>query len=371
MRVRQWGWKKAGILVGVVVLVAGGGAHLLPALTGEEWEEAPDVALQLLDGRTASLSELEGRVVLLNFWATWCPPCRVEMPGFQRVWEARGDDGFSVVGLSTDLLPDDQIRWFLEQRGIDYMVGRGTRYAAESFGRVNTLPTSFLIDAEGRIRRRVVGVYDEGELVADVDGLLREAGLEPTGELAAAETKAPEWMELKEVGHAIGEGTAPVTVVEFSDYGCAYCSRFAQQTFPHVYKEFIQTGRVRWVHVPFVLGKFPNSEAATVAASCAGEQGESTFWAVHLTLFRRQAEWRSLADPLPAFRGYVEGAGGDGAALEECYRTGGPREALARATRVADAGGVGATPTFFIDGRRLEGAAPLDEFRRALVTAER
>ncbi len=360
--------RKVGIGA-VAVLVVAGAAYGWARTTEPKGEKAPEVAVQLLHGGMLSLGDLRGQVVLVNFWATWCPPCRVEMPGFQRVYEARRDDGFTILGLTTDLVSDEQIRWFLEQRGIDYMVGRATRHASESFGGANTLPTSILIDADGRIRKTVVGVYEEASLVADVDGLLREAGLEPTGEVAAAPRATPGWMELKDVGHTLGEEDAPVTVVEFSDYGCAYCSGFTQQTFPELYAEFIREGRVRWVHVPFVLGKFANSDRATLAAYCAGEQGEGTFWAVHMALFRRQSEWRS-GDPLPVFRRYVEEAGGDGEGFAACYREGGPREALTRADRIAAAAGVAATPTFFVDGRRLEGAAPLEQFRGALLAAE-
>ena len=263
----DWRDRKVLAAAGVVVAAVLGGA-LYGWVGGAEapGEPAPEVAVQLMHGGVLSLDDLEGKVVLVNFWATWCPPCRVEMPGFQRVYEARRDDGFEILGLTTDLISDEQIQWFLEQRGISYLVARATRQAAQAFGGAETLPTSFLIDADGRIRRTVVGVYDEKELLADVDGLLLEAGLEPTGQVAAApKATTPDWMELKEIGHAIGEDSAAVTVVEFSDYGCAYCSRFTQTTFPQPYSEFIRDGRVRWVHVPFVLGKFPNSDRASVA----------------------------------------------------------------------------------------------------------
>lgn len=367
---RNTGWKAGiGAVLGVAVVGVAVAAGMVPGASKVEGEEAPDVAVQLLHGGIISLADLEGQVVLVNFWATWCPPCRVEMPGFQRVWEARRDDGFTILGLSADRIPDEQIWRFLEQSGIDYMVGRATRHAADSFGGARTLPTSILIDTEGRIRRTVVGVYAEEELIADVDGLLREAGVTPTGEVAEAPRAVPDWMDLTEVGHPLGEADAPVTVVEFSDYGCAYCRRFTQETFPELYTEFIAEGRVRWVHMPFVLGKFANSDAASVAASCAAEQGDGSFWAVHMALFRGQPEWRS-GDPLSAFRGYVEEAGGDPSAFTACYEADRPREALDRAARIAAAAGVSATPTFFVDGRRLEGAAPLAEFRRALLRAE-
>ena len=363
------GWK-LGLAVGVLVLLGVGAWQLLPL--EEEGERAPDVAVQLMDGRVLSLSELEGEVVLLNFWATWCPPCRLEMPGFQRVYEARRDDGFAIVGLTTDIVADDQIEWFLEQRGIEYPVGRATRYASEAYGGaggVKTLPTSFLIDAEGRIRRTVTGVYEESDLVADVDALLREAGREPTGDVAVAEETPPTFLDVEGVGNALGAEDAPVTVVEFSDYGCVYCSRFAQQTFPRLYQEFVQPGQVRWLHVPFVLGKFRNGAEAARAAECAAEQGDPTFWAVHLGLFRRQAEWRDASDPLPIFRRYLEDAGADVAAFTSCYEENRPRESLNRADEIALAAGVASTPTFFVNGRRVDGAVPLPNFRRAILSA--
>jgi protein-disulfide isomerase/peroxiredoxin len=367
MTIRKRGVRGAWVVAGALVLVAAVAVGWR-LLGGEvEGERAPDVSVQFLDGRVVSLASLEGQVVLVNFWATWCPPCRLEMPGFQRVYEARRDDGFTIVGLSTDQLSEEQIRWFLEQRGIEYPVGRASRYVADAFGGARTLPTSFLIDARGRIRREVTGVYDERELVTDVDGLLREAGLEPTGEVAEARREAPTFVDLEGAGHVMGASDAPVTVVEFSDYGCAYCKRFTESTFPGLEREYIETGRVRWVHIPFVLGKFPNSEAATRAAVCAGEQGDAVFQGTHLTLYRRQAEWRSAGDPQPVFRGYVERAGGSAEAFDRCY--GGALPSLAKAERVAMAAGVGATPTFFVDGRRVQGAVPGAEFRRLLETA--
>jgi protein-disulfide isomerase len=177
-------------------------------------------------------------------------------------------------------------------------------------------------------------------------------------------------MDLKAVGHTLGDEDAPVTVVEFSDYGCAYCRRFTEETFPYLYSEFIQDGRVRWVHVPFVLGKFPHSEEAVLAAACAGEQGSNVFWATHMALFRNQPQWRQ-GDPEPMFRRYVEDAGGDPAAFDACYTEGRPAASLDRAAQIAAAAGVSATPTFFVNGRRVQGAAPLEEFRRALEQAQR
>ncbi len=367
MRYRERGWRFWSVAAVAVIALMGSahfaGVRLVDAWRARGLELAPAVSVQLLDGSVVSLSSLEGKVVLLNFWATWCPPCRLEMPGFQRVYEARRDDGFTIVGLSTDQLPDEAIRTFLEQRGIEYPVGRMTRYVADAYGGANTLPTSFLIDADGRIRRQVTGAYDEAELVRDVDGLLREAGLEPTGEVAVWEPEPPVVGEVEAVGHVTGSTTAPITVIEFSDYGCSYCSRFTRESFPSLYKEFIEAGTVRWVHLPFVLGKFPNAEEAAAAAVCASEQGESVFQATHQALFRRQAEWRSAADPLPVLRGWVEVAGGDGDAFTACFEDDRARADLARVEDIAMRASVAATPTFFVNGQRVEGALPLAAFQ--------
>lgn len=366
----RFSWKilAPAALAAVLLLIAG--YRWLPGLTADRGEKAPEVTVRLMSGAVVSLEELEGRVVLVNFWATWCPPCRLEMPGFQRVYEARKDDGFTILGLSTDMVSDEQIAWFLKQRGITYMTARATRMAAEGFGSPNTLPTSFLIDAKGRIRRTVTGVYEETALLRDVDALLREAGREPTGEVEVVKRGAPKWLDLKDVGHAIGDPDAPVSVVEFSDYGCSYCQRFSQEIFPHLYGEYVERGAVRWIHVPFILGKFPNAEEATATGICMAEQGQAEFWKVHMALFRRQREWRSAgSDPLSLFRRYVADAGGDEAAFEACYRSERPGGVVARAEELAMAAGVSATPTFFINGELFQGAVPVEEFRRALDAA--
>lgn len=135
---------------------------------------APDFQAQTLDGQPVSLASLRGKVVLLNFWATWCPPCRVEMPGFQSVYESRRDRGFVVLGVSTDLRGEQFVRDFLAERGITYPVALANGAMVRSYGGARTLPTSFLIDRQGRIRHEIVGVYAQPLLAAAVDRLLDE-----------------------------------------------------------------------------------------------------------------------------------------------------------------------------------------------------
>lgn len=135
---------------------------------------APGFELQTIDGEPVSLEQYRGQVVLVNFWATWCPPCRVEMPGFQRVYEDRRDEGFVVLGVSTDRAGVGVVRDFLEERGITFPVAMATGQVVQDFGGVRALPTSFLIDREGHIRHEVKGIFAEPALRMAVGHLLEE-----------------------------------------------------------------------------------------------------------------------------------------------------------------------------------------------------
>ena len=136
---------------------------------------APSFALATLDGDTITSEQLRGKVVLVNFWATWCPPCRVEMPGFQAVYQEKRDRGFVVLGISTDAGGSDRVRTFLRDRQITYPVAMATPSVVRDFGGANVLPTSFLIDRQGRIRNEVKGAFASFALGQAVDRLLDEA----------------------------------------------------------------------------------------------------------------------------------------------------------------------------------------------------
>jgi cytochrome c biogenesis protein CcmG, thiol:disulfide interchange protein DsbE len=136
-------------------------------------EPAPDFMVETLDGETVRLADLRGQVVLVNFWATWCPPCRIEMPGFERVWQDYADQGFVIVGLSVDQgVRSDVVRW-VEDRGLTFPIAFAPGAVVRSYGGANVLPTSILIDREGRIAHRVQGYYAEPALRAAVRRLLR------------------------------------------------------------------------------------------------------------------------------------------------------------------------------------------------------
>jgi peroxiredoxin len=154
--------------------------RLVPQLTaaagvgGAGGEPVPALTLQTLDGAPLPLASLRGRVVLVNFWATWCPPCRLEMPAFQRTWASRGARGLVVVGISEDRGGEAEVRRFLAERGVTYPVAMDDGRAGAAFGGVRALPTSFLIDRRGVVRHRVEGFFAEPLLAGAVDRLLAE-----------------------------------------------------------------------------------------------------------------------------------------------------------------------------------------------------
>jgi peroxiredoxin len=121
-------------------------------------EPAPDFALRLVDSdEVVRLSDFRGQTVLLNFWATWCPPCRAEMPEFQAVYEGRLPDGDFVV-LAVDLEETDaQVQRFLDELGLTFPVAMDhAGEVARHYG-VRGLPATFFIDRDGIVRERVLG----------------------------------------------------------------------------------------------------------------------------------------------------------------------------------------------------------------------
>lgn len=167
------------------------------------------------------------------------------------------------------------------------------------------------------------------------------------------------------VGYVKGSPTAPVTIIEFSDFGCPYCGKHARETFPALEREFIATGKVRYQYVPFVMGMFPNGGEAARAAECAGDQDR--FWQMHDRLFANQPEWKRSGSPGTLFQGYARELGLDAKRFAACWAQEGTHPRTRAANDRAEQLGIRATPTFFINGRPLEGALPLEQFREVLT----
>ncbi len=134
---------------------------------------APDLRLRTLRGDTLSLAGLRGKVVLVNFWATWCPPCRAEMPGFQHVYETRQGRGLVILGISTDDDGPVPVSGFVVARGITYPIAMSNLSIEHTFG-ITALPTTFLIDRAGHIRYQVRGMFTRPAVDEAVDRLLAE-----------------------------------------------------------------------------------------------------------------------------------------------------------------------------------------------------
>ena len=168
-------------------------------------------------------------------------------------------------------------------------------------------------------------------------------------------------------GHVRGAADAPVVVIEFSDFGCPYCARFATETYPELHDEFVETGKVRWVYVPFVMGMFPNGDRAAIAAGCAAMEGEDAFWRMHDRLYETQGTWKNSRSPGSHFASLAAAAGLDRPGFEACYTEERVLGTVLEHNQLAADAGVRATPTFFVQGQRVEGALPVAVFRTLLT----
>ena len=134
---------------------------------------APNFTLTDLNGQPLELASYRGKVVLLDFWATWCTPCRAEIPHFIEFQNTYRDQGFQAIGISMD---DDlkPVRPFYEQFKMNYPVALGNEKLAQAYGGILGLPVTFLIDRDGRIAAKYVGAVDIGVIQQGVQSLLQK-----------------------------------------------------------------------------------------------------------------------------------------------------------------------------------------------------
>jgi len=133
---------------------------------------APDFALPQLDGQELRLSSYRGKVVLLDFWASWCEPCRVETPHLIELQQKYGDRGLQIIGVSMDDSPDPA-RVFYRQYHMNYPVVMGNAKTGEEYGGVLGLPIAFLIDRDGRIKAKHIGATKPEVFEKDIASLLQ------------------------------------------------------------------------------------------------------------------------------------------------------------------------------------------------------
>jgi thiol-disulfide isomerase/thioredoxin len=118
---------------------------------------APAWKLQDLDGQLVDFAQFKGKVVVIDFWATWCAPCRSEIPGYVALQEKYGKAGLAFVGISLDTVAPAEVRQFVAQNHMNYPVVIGDESVTAIFGGVDAIPTTFIVDRQGNIRYRKVG----------------------------------------------------------------------------------------------------------------------------------------------------------------------------------------------------------------------
>ena len=180
--------KKAHILFVAILLLAFGAALLWyrgrqPATGGPEGGKppatmesggrtAPTFSLSDIDGNNVSSSRFAGKPTVINFFATWCPPCRQEIPGFVEVYNKYRGRGFELVGISLDTDTKGNLPAFLMQNRVEYRILMGSPATARAFGGVNSIPTTFFVGKDGRIRNVHVGYMDRDTFESEVKKLL-------------------------------------------------------------------------------------------------------------------------------------------------------------------------------------------------------
>lgn len=162
----------------------------------------------------------------------------------------------------------------------------------------------------------------------------------------------------------MGSPTAPVTVYAMSDFECPWCGRFARETMPTLEREYIATGKVKFVFVNFPLPMHPNAAPAAELAMCAARQGK--FWPIHDLLFRNQDRWAELREPGTYFLALGDSVGANRDELAQCLRQGLTREIVQSDAEGSVRSGAHSTPTFYVEGGLVVGAQPIEVFRQLL-----
>jgi peroxiredoxin len=151
-------------LIGILVAAAAScakkeqGGSAVSAGHGEVGSEAPAFALADLDGKTVSSDAFKGKVVILDFWATWCPPCKEEIPHLVRLQSKYRGQGLEVVGLALDAGGAKDVRPFADDHDVNYTMLIGNEDVTKAYGNITMIPTTFVIDRNGKIAHRFVGL---------------------------------------------------------------------------------------------------------------------------------------------------------------------------------------------------------------------
>jgi peroxiredoxin len=136
------------------------------------YKPAPDFELKDGSGAAVKLADYRGKVVLLNFWATWCGPCKIEIPWFMEFQQQYKDKGFEVLGVAMDDDGWTAVKPYVSEHKMNYRVVLGTDSVATAYGGIDSLPTTFVIDQQGRITASHIGLVNKDEYVKEIQQLL-------------------------------------------------------------------------------------------------------------------------------------------------------------------------------------------------------
>ncbi|MGO8734630.1 MAG: TlpA family protein disulfide reductase [Terriglobia bacterium] len=140
---------------------------------GEIGSRLPDFSVRDLKGREISSVDLRGRVVLIDFWATWCEPCKKEMPGYQKLLDRYGSRGFAVVGFKFDMMKDTEDPVvFARKSGVRYPLAVAAEDLMQKFGGIQGIPTTLLYDRQGILRKKIIGFEYTDVIESEVKPLL-------------------------------------------------------------------------------------------------------------------------------------------------------------------------------------------------------
>jgi thiol-disulfide isomerase/thioredoxin len=134
---------------------------------------APAWKLKDVDGKVVTSDQFKGKVVVLDFWATWCPPCKAEIPGYVGLQKKYGDDGLVFVGISVDEDGPDVVRKFIKEHAINYPVVMFSEDVVNAFGPIEGYPTTFIIDRDGMIRDKKLGAMPTAQYEKEILAVLK------------------------------------------------------------------------------------------------------------------------------------------------------------------------------------------------------
>ena len=152
------------VLLPIVIVLFVSAKAEKASIFGDNSSPAPDFTVKDLKGREISLSNYSGKVVFLNFWATWCGPCKAEIPDFIEAYKQYKDKGMEIIGISVDRISPKSVLKFVEKYKINYPIIMGTDKIQKDYEPGPYVPTTIIVDQEGKIRHRHIGYMDKKTL---------------------------------------------------------------------------------------------------------------------------------------------------------------------------------------------------------------